>query len=94
MNYPFIISNGLEDCILETVEGSNEFMYKFTKYLLDGVAESVKKIVLEDPAYLKELKDMEFAISDYIQTELLKRILTEDWLRRGDKVGLLDIKTK
>jgi hypothetical protein len=36
---------------------------------------------------------MEFAISDYIKEELLKRILTEDWLRRGDKVGLLDIKT-
>lgn len=95
---PFITSYAvvekLNDWIVETIEGSDIFLEKFTEYYLDGVIDNVKKIIEENPSYLKDLKEMEFMISPYIQDELFKRLKSEKWLKRGDETGLFDLKNQ
>jgi hypothetical protein len=95
---PFITSYAvvekLNEWIPSIVSTSDIFLEKFTEYYLDGVIDNVKKIIEENPSYLKDLKEMEFMISSYIQDELFKRLKSEKWLKRGDETGLFDFKNQ
>lgn len=71
-NYPYTIANDLENWITEIIESSDIFLETFTNNIVKNIVGKVATILKNNPSKFKDLKNMDFAISEYIKDELLK----------------------